>query len=119
MQKTVLCFVFLSMALSCAPKIKTNITQKYPPLNYTDEVIVLEKSDSITSTSERLGTIKVGDAGMTTKCNYSQVLEKAKEQARIAGGNSIRIIEHKSPDFMSSCHRITVEVLRLDADLMK
>lgn len=119
MQKVAVFTLLVLISVSCAPKVKTNLTSKHASLQYDEEVLVLEKSDSLPVSAEVLGTVKIGDSGMSTKCNLSQVLAKAKEQARIAGGNSIRIIEHKSPDFMSSCHRIVAEVIRLDSESIK
>ncbi|HEV7378784.1 MAG TPA: hypothetical protein VGN64_03270 [Dyadobacter sp.] len=116
MQKNLIVILLVFVVASCAPKVKTNLTSKHAALSYDEDVIVLEKLDSIPASSEILGTVKIGDAGMSTNCNFTQVIAKAKEQARIAGGNSIRIIEHKSPDFMSSCHRIVAEVIRLDTE---
>jgi hypothetical protein len=39
----------------------------------------------------------------------------AKIEARKVGGNAIKITQHKSPDFLSSCHRISADVLRIDS----
>lgn len=103
----------LLLVAGCAPKIRTNIAQKYPPLDFRQEVVVIPNDTIGKNETEVLGTVKVGDAGMTTNCSYTVVLEKAKEEARKSGGNAIRVIEHKTPDFMSSCHRITAEVLRM------
>jgi len=108
-------FAVLLMA-GCALKIRTNIAQKYQPLEYNEEVWVLPKDSAGLGLAEVLGTVKVGDAGMTTNCSYTVVLEKAKEEARKSGGNAVRVIEHKTPDFMSSCHRITAEVLRISTE---
>ncbi|KAA0990885.1 hypothetical protein [Dyadobacter aurulentus] len=100
----------------CAPKIRTNIAQKYPPLHFKEEVWTIPEETDAPAGAELLGTVHVGDAGMTTNCSFSVVLEKAKEEARKSGGNAIRVTEHKTPNFMSSCHRITAEVLRLSQD---
>lgn len=107
--------VLMMLILACAPKVRTNITQKYPSLDFDEEVMVLELLDPVPPKSELIGTVKIGDSGMSSKCNYTQVVEKAKEEARKAGGNLVKIIEHKVPDFVSSCHRIKVEILRLDS----
>ena len=116
-QKSTIASLFaLLLIAGCAPKIKTNISQKYQPLDYREEVWVLPKDSAGMGLAEVLGTVKVGDAGMTTNCSYTVVLEKAKEEARKSGGNAVRVIEHKTPDFMSSCHRITAEVLRISPD---
>lgn len=116
MQKSFLLFVSIIVFSACAPKIRTTLSQKYEPLDYKQEVMVIELADVSPVSAELLGTLKIGDAGMSTKCNYAQVLEKAKEEARKVGGNAVKITEHKTPDFMSSCHRISAQVLRLDND---
>lgn len=115
-QKLIAASLFaLLFLVGCAPKIRTNIAQKYPPLDFHEEVWVIPNDTIGKNETEVLGTVKVGDAGMTTNCSYTVVMEKAKEEARKSGGNAIRVIEHKTPDFMSSCHRITAEVLRITA----
>ncbi|WAC11430.1 hypothetical protein [Dyadobacter pollutisoli] len=117
MLKKVLAVSFGILLLAgCAPKIRTNISQKYPPLNFQEEVWTIPQAITPPVGAEVLGTVRVGDAGMTTNCTYSVVLERAKEEARKSGGNAIHVTEHKTPDFMSSCHRITAEVLRLSQD---
>lgn len=116
MKKACTLFFLIAIISSCAPKVRTKITQKYEPLGYQEEVVVIDMADARPASSESLGTLKVGDAGMSTKCNYAQVMEKAKEEARKAGGNAIKITEYKTPDFISSCHRITAEILKVDAE---
>lgn len=106
--------VLMVLVIACAPKVRTNITQKHPSLDFNEEVMVLELLDPVPPKAELLGTVKIGDSGVSSKCNYTQVIEKAKEEARKAGGNLVKIVEHKIPDFVSSCHRIKVEILRLD-----
>ncbi len=115
MKKTLLLLASLSLGASCAPKIKTNISKKYAPLDYRQEVMVLEMDETTPADLEVLGTVKVGDAGVTTQCNYAQVLTRAKEEARKYGGNIIKITQHRLPDLMTTCHRIKAEVLRADA----
>lgn len=104
---------FVCLCISCAPKVRTQITQNHEPLDFKEQVLVIEKENGTPASAELLGTVKVGDAGMSAKCNYTQVVEKAKEAARKAGGNVVKITEHKTPDFMSSCHRITAEILKV------
>lgn len=100
---------------SCNPKISTSISKKYPPLDYKQEVIVIGLNQAEPEKSEVLGQVKIGDSGFSTNCDYSIVLDKAKLEARKAGGNAIKLIEHKLPSLMgSSCHRITAKILRID-----
>ncbi len=109
---------FLGMLLiaGCAPKVRTNISQKYPALNFDEDVLRIPDQTKAPEGAELLGEVRVGDSGVTTNCSYALVLEKAKEEARKSGGNAIRVIEHKKPDLMSSCHRIIAEVFRLSWD---
>jgi hypothetical protein len=100
--------------ISCSPKISTIISKSYPPLDYREDVRVYELNEPVPSNSEKIGVVKIGDTGFTTNCKYEIVLEKAKLEARKAGGNAIKITKHIPPSAMeSSCHRITAQILRL------
>ena len=99
---------------SCSPKISTSITKTYSPLDYKQEVIVIGLDQAEPDSSESLGEVKIGDTGFSIDCGYDVVIDKAKVEARKAGGNAIKIIEHKPPTAMgSSCHRITAKILKL------
>jgi hypothetical protein len=99
--------------VSCSPKISSSIVKKYSPLVSTENVLVIEQNDSVPASSENLGTVRVGDAGLTVSCDYLNVLEAAKLEARKVGGNAIKIVVHQYPDFASSCHRITADILKV------
>ncbi|MDC7217994.1 MAG: hypothetical protein PQJ28_03120 [Spirochaetales bacterium] len=72
-------------------------------------------SESIPEAAIQLGEIKIGDTGFSTNCTWEVVIEKAKEEARKAGGNAIKITEHRPPSVMgSSCHRIKAAILKLE-----
>ena len=102
---------------SCSPKISTSIRKEYETLHYEENVVVLQTNDKQPEDAEVLGIVKVGDTGFSTKCNYETVLDKAKLEARKAGGNAIRITKHKEPDFWSTCHRIDALILKLSSAL--
>ncbi|MDP4291882.1 MAG: hypothetical protein Q8908_12435 [Bacteroidota bacterium] len=104
-------FVFIS----CSPKISTNLSKSYPALDYKQEVAVIELDQAEPAGSEVLGQVRIGDSGFSINCGYDDVLDKAKLEARKAGGNAIKIIEHQLPSvFGSSCHRITAKILKVD-----
>lgn len=99
---------------ACSPKIASNFTSRYQPLEAGEKVVVLDVEDNLPENFEMLGSIKIGDTGFTTKNGtYDAVLKLAKEQARQVGGNVVKITEHKSPDFVSSIHRIKADILRV------
>jgi hypothetical protein len=121
MNYNLLAFVVL-FGVACSPKVATTISKSYPVLDYKLEVIVIGLTDEIPRSAEEIGTIKIGDTGFSTNCGWDVVIEKAKIEARKAGGNALKIIEHKLPSAMgSSCDRITAKILRIDSpdDLMK
>ncbi len=105
----------LILLSSCSPKISTIINRSYAPLDYKDEVILIGLSESEPNNSEVLGQVKISDSGFSTNCGYDIVIDKAKLEARKAGGNAIKIIEHNQPSAMgSSCHRITAKILKIE-----
>ena len=108
--------IALLMAVSsCSPKISTNLTKSYPALDYQQEVAVIGLDQPEPAGSEVLGQVRIGDSGFSTNCGYEVALDKAKLEARKAGGNAIKIIEHQQPSaFGSSCHRITAKILKVD-----
>lgn len=107
---------YLGIVLSgCSPKIISSITSAHTPLANDAEVLLLEMDAPMPDNAEVLGQIKIGDTGFTTKNgNYAAVLNIAKDVARKAGGNVVKITEHKSPDMLSSMHRIKADILRVE-----
>lgn len=114
--RTYFCFILIVIGLSgCSPKITSSVTAAHTPLAKDAEVLVLEIDAPMPENAEVLGQIKIGDTGFTTKNgNYAAVLNIAKDEARKAGGNVVKITEHKSPDMLSSMHRIKAVILRVD-----
>ncbi len=107
--------VAMILLYSCNPKVSTKMTRSLPPLDYKQEVVVIGLNQAEPEAAEVLGTVKIGETGFTTKCSYDIVIDKAKLEARKAGGNAIKIIEHKPPSaFGSSCHRITATILHIE-----
>lgn len=108
---------FIGSALlltSCAAKLTSSMQKTYAPLDYKQYVRVFEIEEQTPPNAEKLGTIKVGDSGFSSNCDYAVVIEKAKTEARKVGGNALKITEHSLPDFWSSCHRITADVLKVE-----
>jgi hypothetical protein len=99
---------------SCSAKLTSSMQKTYPPLDYREEVRVFEINEQAPPDAEKLGTIKIGDSGFSTDCDYATALDKAKTESRKVGGNALKITSHKLPDLGSTCHRITVDVLKVD-----
>ncbi|MDD5570868.1 MAG: hypothetical protein PHD97_06890 [Bacteroidales bacterium] len=114
MRRLIFVLVIFSI-IACSPKVTTNISKTYPALDYTKEVIVIGLSEAAPPSAIEIGTVKVGDSGFSANCGWEKVIEEAKTEDRKAGGNAIKIIEHKQPKAMgSNCHRITAKILRID-----
>jgi len=108
-------FTGLILLSSCNPKISTSLSKNYPPLDYKQDIVVIGLDQAEPANAEVLGQVKIGDTGFTTNCGYDIVIDKAKLEARKAGGNAIKIMEHTPPSAMgSSCHRITAKVLKVE-----
>lgn len=100
---------------ACSPKISTYFHQSYPPLPPDEEVVVLQPTDVIPEKSTLIGEVKIKDSGLTIDCGYDLVLNLAKDKARQAGGNLLKITLHLPPDLMSTCHRIDALVYKSEA----
>ena len=108
---TLAALIFLG---SCNPKITTSLSKSYAPLDYREEVVVIGLNQPEPDDAETLGQVKIGDTGFSTNCDYNVVIDKAKLEARKAGGNAIKIIKHIPPSIMgSSCHIITANILKI------
>lgn len=96
-------------------KIKEKIEKKLQPLPLTESIVVIEENENVTIGNEdiKIGIFEIKDGGLTYNCDYDKVTSMAKQKARIFGGNSIKILEHKLPDTWSTCHRIKFAVYKL------
>lgn len=91
------------------------MTKSYPPLDYKEEVTVIGLAEEPPANAIEIGKVEIGDTGFTTNCGWDIVTEKAKAEARKAGGNVIKIIEHRPPSVMgSSCDRIKALILKVE-----
>ena len=105
-------FIILTVLItlsSCTPLITTKLERKLPAADSKQEIKVLELNTEIPIDAVVIGTVKIGDSGVTVNCGYQVVLDRAKLEARKAGGNAIKITEHIFPGF-STCHRITAKI---------
>ena len=110
----VLVLPFIMLIGACSPKVTTKIAKSYPALSYDSEIAVLAVAQQQPDNAELLGELKIGDAGLSTKCTYEDVIASAKLEARKIGGNMLKLTEHKLPSALaSSCHRISAKIFRV------
>lgn len=112
----ILTLLIASIFIGCSPKVISSVSTQYAPLSEDEDVLILEVYDELPTEAIILGTIKIGDTGFTASSNgtYEEVLKLAKEQARKAGGNAVKINQHQAPDLYSSVHRIFADILYIE-----
>jgi len=115
MKKTeFLLMTVLILLSSCSPRITTSIQKTYEPIARTQEVKVLKSLTELPQGAELLGKVDIGDSGFSNNCSYDTVLNAAMQEARKAGGNTICITNHLTPDFSSACHRISANIYKIN-----
>ncbi len=112
--KNILLVLAAVATIACSPRIRTNITRSHAPLDYREELIVVSRTAIIPQDVVEVGTIAIGDSGFSTSCDWDRVIEEASMEARKAGGNVLKIIQHSPPDIISTCHRIRAQILKVD-----
>ena len=99
--------------LSCGPKIILQITKTYPAIDYSKQVTLFKQEIPVDQDYEKLGEISLKDTGFTTRCSYSEILNRAKLEALKVGGDAIQINQLIRPDFFSGCFRLEASILKL------
>lgn len=105
-----LCLISLFVLIGCGPRVlvKKETKESHPPLPDNTEVIILGIAENVPANGKKIGEGYFGDTGFTISCNYDKMMGIAKMNALSLGANLIKIVEHNTPDIMSSCHRIRV-----------
>jgi hypothetical protein len=119
-------FMIIEGLSACSPNIVRNIHKSYPALDNSVEVKVIHIGEIIPFKYETLGTIILGDGGMTSKskCNYETLLALAIEESKKIGGNAIKIVVDMPPRvefkpggvFIYRCHSLSIFVLKIDEE---
>ncbi|WP_460219139.1 DUF922 domain-containing protein [Psychroserpens sp. MEBiC05023] len=107
-------FLYLILCLSCAPKLKSNITKTLPPLSNDAIVVVLDAIDDQLIPKEKIGEIKATDSGLSENCTYYQNIQNLKSMARASGANLMKIVKHKKPGNWSTCHQLWAHIYNVD-----
>ena len=88
------------LGYSCSQRVRIHISQPVAQSGpiAASSVQVLSLNDSVPNEAVWIGSLKVGDNGFSK-----------------AGGNLIKITNHKTPStFGSNCHRIEADIYRID-----
>ena len=102
------------LLLSCATTKYTNVLIYSPPVDNNASVEIIAQGQIVPKNAVLLGSVNIGDSGFTTNCSYQQVVNDMLKQARAMGGNLVYITKHEQPDARSTCHRISVNVYKVE-----
>jgi hypothetical protein len=82
-------FTGCGMKVNFISKTSTWMTPKPP----SHPIIVFQMGENLPSEYVSLGSVSVGEKGMTIKCGFDDVINAAKKQARTVGGDAIQILQ--------------------------
>ncbi len=117
--RNILPLLALALVTSCSPKVSTQLLENnsVSTHNAIQAVDIIDIDQSVPPDAKKLGSVRVFDAGLTLKCDWKTVLEKAKLEAINAGGNILKITKHTPPGIMSSCHQINADIYYVDTTI--
>lgn len=109
--------VILFILFSCNAVIHESINKTYNPLPIDSKIAILDTNHLIPEGAELLGSMKLGDSGFSTDCDFYSNLSKARKRAREIGANIVKVTETKSPDLISSCYRLKIKFYKFDGEI--
>lgn len=109
-------FILTLVLSACSPKLTTNyVNQSYPLVSSFESFGIVENDSIGFDETDFIGQIELKDNSLSINCDYWTIIEQMKTEARKAGGNLLRIDEHKKPSTHGSrCHQIKASVFRVD-----
>lgn len=110
-----LSILFISALLcSCSTSIRTKVSgTNHNPLADSTKVYLVNDVRQLPEATELVGTVKIGDSGFTTRCDYETVITDFENAARKVGANIIMVTEVKTPTSLgSTCYRIQGKAFR-------
>lgn len=102
------------MCLSCSPAVQTRVEKDLEPIPQSRKIGVFKPNMPVPKGSERIGSIEIGDTGLSTGCSLNQVVSLAQKEARENGGHAIKLTRVKQPDMASTCYRIRADIYRFE-----
>lgn len=105
-------FLLLLLIVSCAPVMSTKISNKNYINSEAPKKVFVIYNDTLPKGSEFIGDIRFHDAGMSTDCNYQDILKGAKKKSAESGANILMINKIIAPGFSSSCYGISGKMYR-------
>lgn len=114
MRRISILFFVIVLLFSCETRKYVSVLNYSEPT--TEKVEVLGAGQIVPEGAILIGNVTVGDTGFTSSgnCTYAKVIQDATTVAQQMGGNVIYIVSHRTPDSNSTCHRINVNVYKVE-----
>lgn len=115
MKNIFLTLILIALLSSCSHRIvrKGYYTSKY---DYTTCDVVLKRDFIVADTiATKLGEIKLGDKGFSTKCNEFDAIRLLKNEACAIDADLIVITKEDRPGALSTCYRCSAEFYKLNS----
>ncbi|MCP4580606.1 MAG: hypothetical protein GY839_03255 [candidate division Zixibacteria bacterium] len=112
MRKAIGLLAIMIVLSSCGAAVKYSAIQPGRSTGSTDmEIAVYGLDDFPPDNYTVLGLITIDDTMFTVNCGYDKVISIAVEKAREVGGDAVRILDIDEPDIISTCYRISAEII--------
>ncbi len=100
------------LTAACATQVDyvANSSGKSPRPDNCDIEVYLPGT-SIARSYDIIGSVLIGDSGLTMSCGQATVIKQAKEKGCQVGADAILLTEIKEPDWISTCYRIKGNML--------
>lgn len=106
-------FLLLAACIGCGPSLKRIGYEKPTASTREDcEVTFIETKQNEKVPGRLLGTIKIGDSGVSMNCDERRVRSILWDEACKIGADIVVLREIKKPGFMSSCYRVTADLVQ-------
>ncbi len=114
-----LILLVILIVTGCYPKVVSHVTQPNLPLEYHQEVKLIQAVDSLPTMAQHIGNVQVKSTGFTIFCDFHTVIYHAHMEARKAGAQILKITNYKQPDIWNTCHRIEADLYRVNTESTK
>jgi hypothetical protein len=99
----------------CAPRVITRIAEKGKRPVPASRVVVYDAGTPAPEGAREIGFLEVTGGFMTVHCRYNEVVADAQAAAGKAGGNALKLLEHRLPGERSGCNEISAKILHYDS----
>jgi hypothetical protein len=103
---------------ACGPRIQVRLYDGQVPRGARPEAcnaIVYREADDVPAGYVAIGTVALGDTGLTVSCSPPEMLGELRRQTCLAGADAVHVTEVSQADEASTCMRINATLLAREA----